>query len=114
MPSKYNPLLAAIGEKIVNRREELGMTATELAIQADITPSSLSLYESGQRAMGVDKLHRIAVALKVPLSYLQSEELDEFSAFPPEAIPVMEKLKGLTPEKQRMIIKMFSAQLATL
>ena len=114
MAVKYDPVLASIGSRIVKRREELGMSASELAIRADLTSSTLSLYESGQRAMGVDKLHSIAVALKVPLSYLQSEELDEFSAFPPEAIPVMEKLKGLTPEKQRMIIKMFSAQLATL
>ena len=114
MAVKYDPVLASIGSRIVKHREELGMSASELAIRADLTSSTLSLYESGQRAMGVDKLHRIAVALKVPLSYLQSEELDEFSAFPPEAIPVMEKLKGLTPEKQRMIIKMFSAQLATL
>ena len=77
MTSTYDPLLASIGRKIVKRREELGMTATELAIQADITASTLSLYESGQRAMGVDKLHRIAAILKVPLSYLQSEELDD-------------------------------------
>lgn len=114
MASLYNPMLAAIGEKIIRRREELGMTASELAVQADITASSLSLYESGQRAMGVDKLHKIAVALKVPLSYLQSEELDKFSSFPPEYFRVMEQLKELPVEKQRMMLKMFSAQIASL
>ena len=114
MASLYNPMLAAIGEKIIRRREELGMTASELAVQADITASSLSLYESGQRAMGVDKLHKIAVALKVPLSYLQSEELDKFSSFPPEFFRVMEQLKELPVEKQRMMLKMFSAQIASL
>lgn len=114
MASAYNPMLAAIGEKIIRRREELGMTASELAVQADITASSLSLYESGQRAMGVDKLHKIAVVLKVPLSYLQSEELDKFSSFPPEYFRVMEQLKELPVEKQRMMLKMFSAQIASL
>lgn len=114
MASLYNQMLAAIGEKIIRRREELGMTASELAVQADITASSLSLYESGQRAMGVDKLHKIAVALKVPLSYLQSEELDKFSSFPPEFFRVMEQLKELPVEKQRMMLKMFSAQIASL
>ena len=114
MPSKYNPLLAAIGEKIVNRREELGMTATELAIQADITPSSLSLYESGQRVMGVNKLHRIAAALKVPLSYFQADELDRFSDYSSEMMSLMEQLRDLPLDKQRMMIKMFSAQIATL
>lgn len=36
-----------IGKKIIKRREELGMTATELAIQANLRASQLSLYESG-------------------------------------------------------------------
>lgn len=72
-----------IGKKIIKRREELGMTATELAIQANLRASQLSLYESGQRTMGVDKLNNIAMALKVPLSYFQSEELDTFSEVPP-------------------------------
>ena len=114
MARAYDPMLAAIGAKIIKRREELGMTASELAIQADITASSLSLYESGQRIMGIDKLHKIAAALKVPLSYLQSEELQKFSAFPAEFFRVMEKLNELPIEKQRMMLKMFSAQIASL
>lgn len=114
MANVYDPQLAAIGSRIVKRRMELGMSGSELAIQADLTPSSLSLYESGQRAMGVDKLHRIALALRVPLSYLQTDELDAFSEMPRDFYPLIEKLKVLPVDQQQMMIRMISAQLSVL
>ena len=114
MSNTYNSTLVSIGAKIVKRREELGMSAKELAIQADMTPNTLSLYESGQRAMGVDKLQKIALALKVPLSYLQSNDLDRFSDCPTDFYPLIEQLKTLPIEKQRLMLKMFSAQISTL
>ena len=114
MANTYNPILAAIGAKIIKRREELGMTATELAIQADLHTSTLSLYETGRREMGVDKLQKIALALKVPLSYLQSNDLDRFSDCPADFYPLIEQLKTLPIEKQRLMLKMFSAQISTL
>ena len=114
MAVTYEPVLADIGAKIIKRREELGMTAAELAIQADLSASSLSLYESGQRAMGVDKLNRIAAALRVPFSYLQPSELDRYSEMPDDFYPLMEQLKALPAEKRRMMLNMFSAQISTL
>ena len=39
MAVKYDPVLASIGSRIVKRREELGMSASELAIRADLTSS---------------------------------------------------------------------------
>lgn len=109
-----NPVITNIGKKITQRREELGMTATELAIQANMSASQLSLYESGQRTMGVDKLHNIAVALKVPLSYLQSDELDAFSEVPPAFLRLIERLKELPADKQPMMNNMFMAQIDSL
>lgn len=114
MAKQYDPVLVSIGRKIIERREAIGMTATELAILADVTASALSLYESGQRSMGVDKLHRIASALRVPLSYFQDEELDAFSDYPTELYPIIEQLKQLPIEKQQMMLKMFSAQMSVL
>ena len=35
MAVKYDPVLASIGSRIVKRREELGMSASELAIRAE-------------------------------------------------------------------------------
>lgn len=109
-----NPVITNIGKKITQRREELGMTATELAIQANMSASQLSLYETGQRTMGVDKLHNIAMVLKVPLSYFQSDELDTFSELPPTFQSLIEKMKKLPSDKQYMMKVMFMAQIDTL
>lgn len=106
--------LKDIGKKIVKRRKELNMTATELAIQADITASSLSLYETDQREMRIDTFYKISAVLKVPFSYFQAKELDEFLSYPQEFYPLMNQLKELPLEKQKMMLKMFSAQLNTL
>lgn len=40
MAKQYDPVLVSIGRKIIERREAIGMTATELAILADVTASS--------------------------------------------------------------------------
>lgn len=109
-----NPVINNIGKKITQRREELGMTATELARQANLSYSQMSLYESGQRTMGVDKLYNIAVVLKAPLSYFQSEELDTFSEVPPSFQSLIEKMKKLPPDKQHMMKNIFMAQIDTL
>ena len=114
MASSYDPLLAEIGTKITRRRDELGMTAAELAIQADMTASTLSLYETGQRAMRVDKLYKIAKTLRVPFSFLQPDDLDQFSEIPDNLYQIMEQIKSLPADKQQMMIKMFSAQITTL
>ena len=114
MASTYNPVLGQVGEKILRRRQELGMTATELAIQADMPASSLSLIESGQRSVRIDNLHKIATALRVPLSDLQADALDEFSEIPPDILPLTEKLKQISMDQRRMMIKMFIAQIDTL
>ena len=45
----FNQELYEVGARIIERREELGMTATQLAIQADISARTLSQIESGQR-----------------------------------------------------------------
>ena len=110
----FDPGLAEVGAKIVKRREELHITAVELSIQADVSANTLSLYESGQRAMGIDKLVRIAQALKVPFSYLQPDELSVYSEVPKGCSTVLEKLKALPIKKRNMLLKMFLAQITTL
>ncbi|MBR1433304.1 MAG: helix-turn-helix transcriptional regulator [Ruminiclostridium sp.] len=111
MAKEYNPQLAEMGTKIVARREELGMTATELSIYADISTVTLSSAESGHSAIGTDKLIRIADVLKVPLSYLQPGKLEKYSEIPSELIPLLPKLKKKSPEEQRKLIQMFASMI---
>ena len=112
--AEFNQELAEIGARIVARREELGMTATELAIQAGITAPTLSFIESGQRVPKMDTLISIAKALKVSLDYIQPEELNNYSLVPKELSAVLPKLKAKTPAEQKMLIRMFSAMIDSM
>ena len=110
----YDPVLAEIGAKIVKRREELHMTAVELATRVVVSANSLSLYETGQRAMGIDKMYRIARALKVSFSYFQPEELTIDTEVQEDCFAALEKLTAMPVEKRTMLMRMFQAQIAVL
>ena len=92
MAREYDPQLAEMGAKIVARREELGMTATELAIYADITSAALSRIENGQSEAKVTTLMKIADILTVPLSYFQSGDSESSYDIPPELLALIPKL----------------------
>jgi transcriptional regulator with XRE-family HTH domain len=55
-----------IGTKIKNRREELGMTQSELAEKIKITQPGLSLIESGKNNPSAPLLIVIAMQLNLP------------------------------------------------
>ena len=111
MSSKYNAPMAEIGKRIVRRREELRITAAELAIQIDVPAYALSLYESGQRVMGVDKLLKIATALHVPLSYFELEGDQADANASAETSAIAERLNNLPPDKRKMLLTMITAQI---
>ena len=110
----YDPVLARVGAKIVQRREELHMTAADLAARAAVSANSLSLYETGQRAMGIDKLCRIARVLNVSFAYFQPEVTPTDSKIPEECTAMLEKLTAMPYEKRTLLLRMFQAQIAVL
>lgn len=114
MAGEFNPVLAQIGNRIIARREELGMSQTELAIQAGITQQALSQIESGKRAVRIDKLSQIAVALRAPLSMFQPEELDRYGGVEKEMLSLIENIKRLPLPQQKMMMRMFQSQLNSL
>lgn len=60
-----------IGERIKNRRKELGMSAEDVAAIIGTSPATIYRYESNYiTKMGVDKLTPIADALRVSEAYL--------------------------------------------
>lgn len=59
-----------IGKKIKNRLKELGLTQKDLALQLNISPSTLSGYITGYRTPDINTISIIANALKVKPSYL--------------------------------------------
>jgi transcriptional regulator with XRE-family HTH domain len=58
-----------VGERIRERRKELGLNLRELAQKTDLTASFLSLVERGHNTPSLDSLRRITGALDVPLFY---------------------------------------------
>lgn len=110
----YNPTLGQIGNRICQRREELGLTATELAIQLDMVSSTLSRIENGQRNIGIDTLCMIAKVLKVPLSYLQPEDLDVYLEDDIEIISLNRELGSLPANQRELMLAMFKSQLSAL
>ena len=64
----------AMGPRIRKLREEAGLTAAELAQQADLSPSMLSQVERGIVSPSISSLRRIAGVLSVPAFYLLIED----------------------------------------
>ena len=110
----FNQELYEIGARIVERREELGMTATELAIQANISAKTLSKIESGQSEVKIGTLVAIATALKVSLDYLQPKKLDQYSAMPKGMPALIEKINKKNYRRLRKKFFRFLQQLLKL
>ena len=106
--------LIQIGNRIIDRREELGLKQSELAIQAGITQQTLSVIESGKRAARIDTLSKIAEVLKTPLSSLQPEYLDSYSLIKPEILSLAMEIQKLDLKRQKIMLSMFHAQLESL
>lgn len=69
-----------IGERIKEKREEMGLNQKELAKQLNITPSAVNQYEKGEKTPSTEKLVKLAKILGVSSDYLlgASKEKDIF------------------------------------
>lgn len=63
-------LLFDVGERIKNRRKELGMSQDELAELANLNRVTVAKYESGKVEPGAQALSRIADALETSVDIL--------------------------------------------
>jgi transcriptional regulator with XRE-family HTH domain len=63
-------VIAAVGPRVRELRRRRGMTLTTLSERTNITVSTLSRLESGQRRPGLELLLPVAEALRVPLDEL--------------------------------------------
>ena len=60
----------SVDHRIRTRRMKLGITQTQLAKAAKLTPAAISQFESGARKPSFDALSKLATALKVTTDYL--------------------------------------------
>jgi len=69
----------SLGEKIRQRRKELGLVLTELAEMCNISPSFLSQIERDQASPSISTLHNIAIALGVTVASFFADTTEEFN-----------------------------------
>ena len=93
-----------IGNKIRERRIELGMTQEELARAAGYkSKSSINKIEVDGRGLPQNKIVDIARALRVTPSYLMGWEDLDVAVFVAEQELLFEKVCELTPEHQKIL-----------
>ena len=64
-----DPTSAVLGSRIRQARKDAGLSQVRLAQLLNTTQSAISLYEAGQRAVGIDMLLNVARILNRPLHY---------------------------------------------
>ncbi len=66
----YNLDFKVIGERIANRRKELGLTQWQVEEMADITQKYLSNIERASSGLSIDVMMRLCDALEITPDYL--------------------------------------------
>lgn len=70
------PVSASLGNRIRTARRDAGMSQGQLATALNTTQSAISLYEAGQRSVGIDMLLNVARILNRPLHHFLGEDGD--------------------------------------
>ncbi len=107
MPRKRDQeLLRDIGQRVAKARTDRGFTQERLAEAVGIEPVTLSRWETGQRAVSVSTLARIAEVLQVGLGDLLdvSRTLPETDHGPDEAA-LLRGFGRLTPSRRSLVVQ---------
>ncbi|WP_369264493.1 helix-turn-helix domain-containing protein [Streptomyces sp. R35] len=72
---------AAVGAQIRRRREQRGMTGSELARRSGLSKATLSQLEAGKGNPTIETLDALAVALRIPLTDLLTRDTDPGPVF---------------------------------
>ena len=98
MMQDKNLCLQEIGQRIVERRKQLGLTQEALAEKGDMTPQFVSYAEAGKRAMRPENLKKISEALGVSADYLLTGDIVD-----KDLLLLSDKMRNLTPSQLRLI-----------
>ncbi len=95
-----------LGKRIKSLRKQTGMSQTELALKASLSPAHLGQIERALKNPTLDTIYAIAQALEVPLSQLFD---DTDNPNPKDISPYENKLTtylmDMSDEQQKEILK---------
>ena len=66
-----------VGTKVLEWRQRRGMSLRVLAVACDLSPNTISLIERGVSSPSVSTLHRLATALRVPITSFFQEGIEK-------------------------------------
>ncbi len=90
--------LIEIGNRIAERRKQMGLTQEALAEKGDMTTQFVSYAEAGKRAMRPENLLKLSSALNVSADYLLTGEIVD-----KDLLILSDKMRSLTPSQLRII-----------
>jgi transcriptional regulator with XRE-family HTH domain len=98
-------MVTDFGKRLAQRRQEIGMTQSELARALGVTSQYISITEQGKRAPSITFLADLAKILGVTTDYLIIGEKQTF----PEIIPLIKADSSLPPRIRKAIVDTIEA-----
>lgn len=96
-----------LSNRLKERREQLGLTQSEVASLLGITPGAVGNYENGVSTPKADILFKVFDALKCDANYLFQDEMNERSqedtATPLEMEHLVKKYRNLDDHGKKMV-----------
>ena len=95
-----------LGDRVRERRQQLGLSLRDLAERSELTASFLSQVERGVTSPSIDSLRRVANALDVPVFHFllepdrESPVVREQPAHPPHLARFPDRLSAIDAEAQ--------------
>ena len=96
----------SMGDRIKERREQLGMTRDELADKIGVARSAIGNYETNYSVPKIDILYKLFDALKCDANYLYQDEMKEIeqtSRPTPAEYEIIKKIRRLDNHGERVI-----------
>ena len=94
-----------VASKIRHFRKLSGLSAKELAATLDVSQSFVSGLENGSKKCSLETLDKICIALRISLAqFFADTQESEQELLPPEVRRVIDKVKGLPPDKLKILV----------
>jgi transcriptional regulator with XRE-family HTH domain len=110
-----NQYFKAMGRRVAQRRNELGLTQVQLAEALNVAQQTYAGYETGNRRIPVSLLPALARALKVETDILLGDDTGKARSKrgpAPKFQHHIEQISALPKAKQRMVLEVLEAVLA--